>query len=123
MNTFSARKKIGLAGLAATAALVLGLSSGSAASPGVSYDISGTATIDPSAPNPIRDGISDVVGCSMSAQGIVSTASAPPGAPASGTFTLAISEFKTLPPNPCRTQTTSGTLRVSWTTAARRQHP
>jgi len=87
-----------------------------AASQGVTYDVSGTATTIPTAPNPNPlCGISDVFGCPIGAQGMVSTASAPPGAPASGIFTLGISQFSTFPPSPCRAKTVSGTLRVSWT--------
>jgi hypothetical protein len=87
-----------------------------AASQAVTYDVSGTATINPAAPidNPLC-GISDVFGCRMSAQGTVSNASAPAGAPTSGTFTLALSQINTFPPNPCRAKTVSGTLRVDWT--------
>jgi hypothetical protein len=87
-----------------------------AVSPAATYDVSGTATVNPAAPvdNPLC-GISDVFGCRMSAQGTVTTASAPPGAPASGTFTLALSQINTFPPNPCRAKSVSGTLRVSWT--------
>ena len=87
----------------------------SAASQGVTYDVSGTASTNPAAPNPNPlCAISDVFGCPMSAQGTASTAFAPPGAPASGSFTLAISQVNTFPPNPCRAKTVAGTLRVSW---------
>jgi len=87
-----------------------------AASQGVTYDVSGTASTNPAAPNPNPlCAISDVFGCPMGAQGTVSTASAPPGAPATGSFTLDISQVNAFPPSPCRAKTIAGTLRVSWT--------
>jgi len=87
-----------------------------AASESVTYDVSGTAATDPTAPNPNPScAIFDTVGCPMIAQGTVSAASAPPGAPATGSFTLSISEINTFPPSPCRAKTVAGTLRISWT--------
>ena len=87
-----------------------------AVSQGVTYDVSGTASTNPAAPNPNPlCGISDVFGCPVTAQGTVTNASAPAGAPTSGTFTVALSQINTFPPNPCRAKTADGTLRVDWT--------
>jgi len=91
-------------------------STSAAVSQSVVYDVSGTASTNPAAPNPNPlCGISDVLGCPSSAQGTVSTTSAPPGAPASGSFSLAVSQVNAFPPNPCRAKTIAGTLRVTWT--------
>ena len=87
-----------------------------AVSQSVTYDVSGTASTNPVAPNPNPlCGISDVFGCPVTAQGTVTNASAPAGAPTSGTFTLTLSQIDTFPPNPCRAKTANGTLRVDWT--------